>query len=69
MMFELTRWEKWIYGITFAVLAAFLAMGALVAYAPTDARTAVFSLLLYASLLAGISSGILAVYASNRRRK
>lgn len=69
MMFELTRWEKWIYGITFAVLAAFLAMGAIVAYAPTDARTTAFGLLLYAALLAGITSGIIAVYASNRRRK
>ena len=35
--------EKWIYGITFAVLIVFLAMGVLVAYAPTDARTSVLA--------------------------
>lgn len=69
MMLSLTRWEKWIYWLTFAVLAVFLAMGALVAYAPTDARTAVFSVLLYVTLGAGITSGMVAVYVSNRRRR
>lgn len=64
----LTRGEKWIYGITFAVLIVFLAMGALVAYAPTDARTSVFSVMLYVVLGTGIASGLMAVYASNRRR-
>lgn len=65
----LTRGEKWIYGITFAVLIVFLAMGAVVAYAPTDARTSVFSVMLYVVLGAGIASGLMAVYASNQRRK
>ena len=64
----LTRGEKWIYGITFAVLSVFLAMGVLVAYAPTDARTSVFSVMLYVVLGTGIASGLMAVYASNRRR-
>ncbi|NLE51120.1 MAG: hypothetical protein GX613_06915 [Chloroflexi bacterium] len=67
-MFHLSRWEKWIYRISFAVLAAFLATAALVIEEPTEARTNVFGVLLYVTLLAGVTSGIVAVYASNRRR-
>lgn len=67
-MFRLSQWEKWIYRLSFVVLAVFLAMGALVIEEPTEARTNVFGVLLYAALLAGITSGIVAVYASSRRR-
>lgn len=67
-MARLNTWEKWVYGVSFAVLALFLMIGALVIEEPTEARTDAFGLLLYATLIAGIASGMVTIVVSNRRR-
>lgn len=61
-------WEKWVYRVSFVVLALFLIIGALVIEDPTEARTDAFGLVLYATLIAGIASGMVTIVVSSRRR-
>lgn len=67
-MTRLYTWEKWVYRVSFAVLVLFLIVGALVIEDPTDTRTNAFGLALYATLFAGVASGMVTIMASNRRR-
>ncbi|HMM27353.1 MAG: hypothetical protein AAGU78_11805 [Chloroflexota bacterium] len=67
-MTRLNTWEKWVYRVSFVVLALFLIVGALVIEDPTEARTDAFGLILYATLIAGIASGMVTIMISSRRR-
>ncbi len=67
-MTRLNTWEKWVYRVSFVVLALFLIVGALVIEDPTEARTDAFGLILYATLIAGIASGMVTIMVSSRRR-
>lgn len=67
-MTRLNTWEKWVYRVSFVVLALFLIVGALVIEDPTEARTDAFGLILYATLIAEIASGMVTIMISSRRR-
>lgn len=67
-MTRLNTWEKWVYRVSFVVLALFLIVDALVIEDPTEARTDAFGLILYATLIAEIASGMVTIMISSRRR-
>lgn len=67
-MTGLSGWEKWMIRLSFGALGVFLVAGALVIHEPTDARINAFGILLFATLIAGVVSGLVALVASGRWR-
>ncbi|MCD4686923.1 MAG: hypothetical protein K8S97_13415 [Anaerolineae bacterium] len=58
-----TRRERWLHRITLLSMALFTVLGVYVLYFPTEALILAFGALMLVTLVLGILSGIVAVYA------
>lgn len=57
------RRERWLHRITLLSMAVFTVLGVYVLYFPSEALILVFGVLMLVTLVLGIVSGLVAVYA------
>ena len=61
---SLTRREHWLHALALIVMAAFTALGVYVLYYPSELLIAIFGVMMLATLVLGVTAGIVAVYKS-----